>query len=221
MALIRAQVILGHLSALPEDQLVNTLYFSTADTASGTLESIKASVKNIYNASTASRPFLCSFFSTEVTQDGHGLKLYNLDEPEPRAPISSDVWSLAVAPNGDPLPGEVACCMSFQAAPESGLIQARRRGRIFIGRLDKDSSTNGRPSDALRTAIVDAGTRLLGDSSAAANWTWVVYSKANPGTATRPAYPATFAPVSNGWVDNAFDTQRRRGVAPTLRTTFA
>jgi hypothetical protein len=40
---------------------------------------------------------------------------------------------------------------------------------------------------------------------------WVVYS---------PKLDA-FAEVDNLWVDNAFDTQRRRGERPTARTVVA
>jgi hypothetical protein len=45
---------------------------------------------------------------------------------------------------------------------------------------------------------------------ASASWDWVVYSP------TDDAYHE----VANGWVDNAWDTQRRRGYKPTSRTTF-
>jgi len=55
-----------------------------------------------------------------------------------------------------------------------------------------------------------AATYLKGASDAAADWTWVVYS-----TVDNAMYP-----VDNGWVDNSWDTQRRRGVKPTARYTF-
>lgn len=222
MAIVRAQVTLKHVSALAEDDLVNVLHFSTADVAAGTLESIKTACINIYNRTNGANSPLYTFFSTEMAQNGHSVKLYNMDEPKPRAPISETTWNLPAAPNGDPLPGEVAVCMSFQAEPTSGLIQARRRGRLYFGRLDKDSSSAGRPSSALISTLAGIGSGLLGDASADPDWSWIVLSAAHTQSEKdpRPSYPQTFAVVTEGWVDNAFDTQRRRGLKATAKTLF-
>jgi len=223
MAILRAQISLKHVNGLAEDDLINVLHFSTADTTPGTLETIKTSCINIYNGQTGASPRLYTHFSNEMKDSGHEVTLYNMDDPKPRAPISASPFAFAGAPVGDPLPGEVACCLSFQALPASGTIQARRRGRIFIGRLGKDTAGGGRPTAALIGSMVQSGIRLLGDSSANVNWSWIVLSEAHTASAKdpRPSYGRTFNPVSNGWVDNAFDTQRRRGLAPTSRTVYA
>jgi hypothetical protein len=48
------------------------------------------------------------------------------------------------------------------------------------------------------------------DSNTALGYTWVAYSgKLGTGTV-----------VTNGWCDNSFDTQRRRGQDPTVRDTW-
>lgn len=235
MALVRAQVALAASNGLPEDVTVNTFHFSTGDVASSTLDDIASALTEFYTVVPIGPPAganaLYSFFSTEVAQNGHVIKFYNLDEDPPRVPMQENTFNLPTAPNGDALPGEVACVLSFQATPQSGLSQARRRGRIFLGRLDKDSSTAGRPSSALMGTLASAGEDLLGLSDGAALWTWIVYSAPYDGMVrdvdgnlvphpTRSAYPETFAPVANGWVDNAFDTQRRRGLAATARTLW-
>lgn len=213
MALIRAQVSFAHTSGLPEDILSNTFHFTTADILAPTLDAVATAVEEFYEAGATP---LYTFFSNEMAQNGHVIRLYNLDEPAPRVPLLERAFSLPVAPNGDPLPGEVALVVSFQGTPVSGLNQARRRGRVYVGRLDKDSASAGRPSAALIASAVAAADDLLADSVAAAMWSWAVYSPTDDAAGD----PTPFTIVEEGWVDNAFDTQRRRGLAPTARTTF-
>lgn len=77
-----------------------------------------------------------------------------------------------------------------------------------------------RPWTDLVTAAAAVGTTLLaaGDASSGA-WTWCIYS---PTTETQTASLASsFIPIVGGWVDNAWDTQRRRGLEPTTRTTWS
>lgn len=81
-----------------------------------------------------------------------------------------------------------------------------------MGPLDASVlDTNGRPSSGLITNLVANGQELLNESDAAAGWTWMVHSSVTGDN---------FA-VVDGWVDDEFDTQRRRGRLPTLRTTFS
>jgi hypothetical protein len=63
---------------------------------------------------------------------------------------------------------------------------------------------------ATRTAAVNSWGNLLDASQAATAWKWAVYSTVN----------ATGVEVTNGWVENAWDTQRRRGRIATVRTVF-
>ena len=72
---------------------------------------------------------------------------------------------------------------------------------------------NGRLYTAGKTLIAQAGEDLLTASLAAADWHWVVYST------VQPAGQRT-ADVVNGWVDDAFDIQRRRGLAANSRQVF-
>jgi hypothetical protein len=105
-------------------------------------------------------------------------------------------------------------CLSFQAVKVSGQTQARRRGRVYIGGLGivtTAGTTNSFPvpTGQVVTNLVNAAQNL-GNDAPDANWSWVVYSRAND----------IVVNVDNGWVDNAFDTQRRRGNAPSQRETF-
>lgn len=205
--MIRATVTFAHLSGLPEDRMTNT--FHALDTVA--LDAAEAFAEDLYSFYAAGTTPLYTFFSTLVPQSGHSIRFYDLGEPEPRVPIYEYPFSLPGAPNGDPLPSEVALVGSFQAEKVSGQSQARRRNRIYVGRLDKDSASAGRPSSSLMGSLNAAMDGLEAASTADPDYTWAVWS---------PTY-STQAPVDNGWVDNAFDTQRRRGEAATSRVTWS
>jgi hypothetical protein len=93
----------------------------------------------------------------------------------------------------------------------SGQPQARKRGRIYLGPFDTTQlNADGRILPACQTTIRNAAQALLTASDVALDWSWAVYSPTN----------ASGVIVDNGWVDNEWDTQRRRGRAATTRSTF-
>lgn len=135
---------------------------------------------------------------------------YDLADPTPRVPI--DVQSFTIVTGALQLPPEVALCLSFQGIRISGLPQARRRGRVYLGPLaDNAQDTGGRPTGTVISAVVAAADALLGGSVQGTSGIWAVYSPTNDQT----------VPVNNGWVDNEFDTIRDRGRRATARTTFS
>lgn len=209
MAIIRAMVIIPKTSANTEDTMVNTFHFSvTSSVINDGLDLVQDSLQDFYNA-------ISTKISPVVDHTKMRLKCYDLADPEPRTPVRDELMTPMNTPSGSaPIPEEVCLCLSFRAVPVSGHPPARRRGRVYIGGLGEqvlDTATNsGRPSSATLTQFANAGAGLLADSQAATDWSWVVYS---------PTAGTTFA-VDNGWVDDAWDIQRRRGLAPTVRTTF-
>jgi len=161
-------------------------------------------IENVYKG-------MVSIFPNTVRQTGHTLKAYNRSDPEPRQPIAESVFDFTAAPGGAPLPPEVSICMSFQGVAISGNPQARRRGRVYFGPLRQDRvGTDGRPTGGLLDSVDAAGTGLLAASDAATAWRWHVWSTTD-GMGVR---------IDNGWIDNEFDTQRRRGRIATARQTF-
>jgi hypothetical protein len=76
--------------------------------------------------------------------------------------------------------------------------------------------TNARPHPTLVNSIL-VGAKTMHDALRTFLMDWVVYS---PTSAAVPgAVESDFAHnVGHIWVDDAFDTQRRRGVDPTKRT---
>jgi hypothetical protein len=139
------------------------------------------------------------------------IKSYLQTDPKPRAPVLETIGSLSSPPSATPLPPEVALCISFQGTRMSGVNQARRRGRVYLPFLRADASgTDGRPTAAMMTTAVSCGQGLLTASDSAATWAWQTLSTVAPGVST----------VVDGWVDNEWDVQRRRGRRYLTRTTF-
>lgn len=182
----------------------NTWHFFADNVAA--LSGVVTAVSTFYNNMRA-------FNSSLVRQNGHTYKIYDLADPEPRAPVVEGGWNYSVAPSGNPLPTEVALCLSFQAPKVSGTNQARRRNRIYFPFLNTTANaSDGRPSSTIVGGLAAEGDTLLAASDAAGTWAWSIYSTQVPIN--------TSPPVANGWCDNEWDTQRRRGRAATSRTIF-
>lgn len=200
---LRVQVSLGIDSGIPEDRPVNTFHFS-GDATVGVYGDIADALGDFYES-------LRSRMPSYINATGGRIKMYNMSDPEPRVPVFDEAMVLAGGGTGSSLPAEVALCLSFQALRISGTDQSHRRGRIFWGPLNTSQvDTAGRPSTSTVTALKNAGQVLWGASEASSTFKWCVFSP----TIT------TLANVHDGWVDNAFDTQRRRGLVPTARETF-
>lgn len=150
------------------------------------------------------------FSNLVKTTDGLKMKSYNIEDPIPRAPVLTATATLAVGSN--PIPTECSIVMSFQAAQSSGIPQARRRNRVFLPFFDTTAlAATGRPASATQSNIITAATALLAASGpSSGDWQWMVYSPTD----------GQFDLVDNGWVDDEFDTQRRRGRPATSRVLF-
>lgn len=207
MPTVRALVEIPNISALPEDVSTNTLHFLTDNLLQATLDAIHAALTAFYQEFDTYLSTRCGPTAT--------VTYYDLGDPTPRVPIFTDTIALAINGAQDALPDEVALCLSFQAAPASGVNQARVRGRLFLGPLGDSSAgatstTANRPTNNALVAIAAAADGLMIAGGPAEDWQWVVYSPTNDDVAV----------IEEGWVDNAYDTQRRRGVAPTSRVTW-
>jgi hypothetical protein len=214
---IRAQTIFQGASGKPEDRFVTTLHFVTP---SGTVEGAQMQraavrVKEFWTTPTlAGGNKLTDFLGPQLLR-GTGaaqIRLYNLGAPEPRVPTVDTFDILGSVPTQG-LPAEVAICLSF-SGPQPQL--PRTRGRIYYGPLVISAAALEASSKrvvvlaGVRSTLMQAGQRLSvasGDSDLAK---WCVYSPTNNATTL----------VKRGYVDDAFDTQRRRGMAPQLRDTW-
>jgi hypothetical protein len=205
-------------SLLPEDRFVNVFHFHDPtllppDPAGVTCTDI---VRRFYTLSTTGGNSVSTFISNYVSRTAK-LIWYNLLESEPRIPHEEALTLAPALTSG--APEEVAVCLSYQGAPP---VTPRRRGRIYIGPLSNSTSciapatttTPAKPADAsapqLVNTLVAAADRMMAEA-VTAGLPWCIRS-------TVPT--ENFVPIVSGHVDNAFDTQRRRGPAPTARQTF-
>lgn len=218
MSVLLAQITIPNKNGLPEDGSINTLHFGTTgplvDIAATT--SITAAILDFYNTPNAVSTRVANLFSPAADTANAKIKFFRLNDLPPRAPLVTAPLPI-VASAGIAQPGEVAIVGSFQAVQVSGEPQARKRNRIYLGPcdtsiIDTDASGNPFVSTGMRTAILDGFQRLWTASAADPDWTWVVYSP------TIGLVNGTRL-VDNGWVDNSFDTQRRRGLKATVRQT--
>lgn len=202
MGMKRAMVVFESVTGLPEDRIVNTFHFA----AGGVNDDIFAALTAFYNTGTGSPKDWMSGYALR-TANASQVRIYDLADAEPRPPDVRQ-WTLGGA-GGAPLPREVACCLSYYATRNI----RRQRGRIYIGPLSTTILEN-RTGDqgivaAARTGIGNAAAALASGGPTAR---WVVHSPANG--------PESGMPVTAGWVDDAVDIQRRRGLDPTNRTLW-
>ena len=209
-------VSIPYFSGIPEDVCTNVWSFNfVSPSPSGAdWNALRTALNTFYASAYASTAGSLSMANYALPANTR-WKGYDLSDPEPRAPVYDVTFAIApITLVSSVLPPETAVCCSFQGALISGAPQARRRGRIFLGCIGTawaTSTTSSFPdlNLAKRTGLAAAMGALL-TATAAADWTWCVWSRTN----------GVMVPVTNGWVDNAPDTQRRRGNAPSLRTTW-
>jgi len=209
---------LQYTTFLPRDVAVNTFTFSCEEED---LPAMAQGVINFYNSVATSMgqvDSVASYIGRVVARgtDQASVTAWNLYDPEPRAPVHYEEYTLAGSSTGDSLPLEVAACASFEGLPESGVNQARRRGRIFIGPLKASAGTlDGTTAPRLRNGFANdvcAAMKGLQAWTMAEGGVWLVESRIDPALVT---------PVVRGWVDNDFDTQRRRSPRATSRSTWS
>lgn len=132
-------------------------------------------------------------------------RCYDLSTPTPRVPVEIGMPITASAVS-TLVPSEAACVLSYAADPTPGIPAGRQRGRIYFGGLgpfwDSASAVDAWPtiSPTAITALGSAANALIDDLTVT-GVRWVVHSR---------VAGADFE-VTHGWIDNAWDTQRRRG----------
>lgn len=149
-------------------------------------------------------------WSNLLAQNGHEVKFYALPGLTPNYPTAERTFNFAANPSGNPLPTECAIVASFQGSRTPGFEQARRRGRVYLGPLGSGTNDAGRPGSGIVAGIVTAMENFRDAVNAISGHSWCVWS-----TVDQEAVP-----ITSGWVDNAWDTQRRRGLERTSRNTW-
>lgn len=201
-------------SGLPEDDVINVMHWRS---------SAEASDADVFTAITSR---IDAFFTAMQTWLGSVLtgagvtEVYDMGDDPPRVPWGNDAFTFTPSASTC-LPEEVAVCLSMQATPVSGIPQARRRGRIYVGPLTTGavSIENGGTFVAtnLRNALIAAADDLAAPDTSTSTQLAVFSRQQLQETGSMES---AFTPVSGGWVDDAFDIQRRRGSRSRNRTLW-
>ena len=236
MTVARVQHIYHGKSNLPRDQYVTTWHFAQPDGPGGSLTGVSpsealdlvAAVENFYTVATGQTKAMLHYHAFPGFAPVHtSYKVYNLSQPQPRVPVYVGPPVAQSATNAAPtLPGEVAVCLSYNAVPVAGIPAGRRRGRIFLGPLNTNAMIQAadghcRPEPMILSDAKIAAKRMRAAALGTGGWYWGVYSP------TQAAVEEE-SPGDPGWgdatavsTDDAFDTQRRRGIAPLARTSLS
>jgi len=224
----RCQVTIPHNSGLPEDAAQNTWHYMIPGSGDRTL------LAGDFDAR------LDAFYTAWVPNYGHSnynwnampTKHYDFLDPQPRIPFFNDTITAGTAPaSNHDFPGEVALCLSMKGLIVSGDNARRKRGRIYVGPLSHGLVDQEMAVTAMVDAVSNAADTVF-SSVAGLNTRLAVYSpythhavpvgeKLDPDVFpdVPDALPASFSEVVSVWVDNAWDTQRRRGRKATYRKT--
>lgn len=241
MGLLKAQVVMRALTGMAEDSVANTLYFLSGSLAdpdmpnTAEINEVRDRLIDFYTDVQASGSAIGSFIGEQITRDSnaHSIDFYWNEDDEPAAtwgsPIATRSWTLSAVSPGTPFPSEVATVLSFhgdltdvpQTAPNPTPPPAtirpasRLRGRIYLGPLQNIAGAEDGTTHEIyintnwRDTLTQAASALLAANDT--TWAWCGATKAGEGTFD----------IVGGWVDNAFDTQRRRGQDATVRTLWS
>jgi hypothetical protein len=134
-------------------------------------------------------------------------KVYDAEGAPPNPPLG--MFAGPAIGTQTPGPREVALCLSARGAPAlsgrpPGLLKTER-GRTFIGPLSTQYIAAERPSAFLQGRLLDVGSNIKAITISQPGFLWSAGSD--------------LVQVSEIYVDNEWDTQRRRGLRPTGRVT--
>lgn len=211
MPILKAQVVLPHVSGLPRDSVVNTFHFLTIgdfDNAADHAAVVNKVVDFYQGISLGQDRSVGEMLSATISRGVNAakVKIYRVLPGPDGPPVFEGPFTVPAANTQNGLPSEVAVCGSYYA----GKNQKRRRGRIYIGPLNLGAldatAARPHPNPNVLTAVRLSMGRLIPQGPDLQKW--AVYSKAD-GVARA---------VTGGWVDDAFDTQRRRGERAVSRT---
>lgn len=203
MPVYRIQVRFKAASGLPKDDVTNTWHFRQLPQPGGGVTNptnVFDMLRDFYQDDDAPNNAPGKYINNTMLRS-YDLTMYNLEDNPPRVPVAESTGTLPNMGWSNILPSEVALVASFQAERQSGVNQARRRNRIYLGPLTTATANNYGPTKPMREDLATACNRMLDAANASIDWQWVVWSP----TANE------WALVDNGWVDDAWDTQRRRG----------
>jgi hypothetical protein len=215
-------------TGLPRDACVNTWSFKSDVLPAGDLiTQAMANLQTIYTTVYNGVQSVEAYLSNVLEDDANSVEMLgydvtaHLDGSVTGPPLRTENQQRGNSQAIDNLPSEVAGCLSFRTAgafaegpPAGPRLAARHRGRVYFGPLNlaalqQDVAQELEP--VLNPDFIAALTGMAqADDINTGNVVWSVWSRAN----------AAMGAVFSGFVDNEFDTQRRRGEKATVRTNW-
>lgn len=228
-----AQVDIPAVTGFVRDKVVNTFVFdATNGIGVAAIEALTMDIAAFYNNADV-QPSLGAYMGSSRTRavQACGIRYYDLtghlNGTPHGSPIFERAFTLAAAAQASEFPQEVALAVTLHGfnrdiqpveAPDDldadtgpERPRQRRTGKVYLGPFHDnagDMATGvNRPEADLINSALNACVRLRNQAANEGN-IWSVWSRAN-----QSLYSVEFASVDNAW-----DTQRRRGVGPTART---
>lgn len=222
---IRCVATFPHASGLPSLAVVNSWALISVDpaTRAGAATDWTTNLNSFYGG-------IKTILSSAIAWNSGTYEYIDMADAKPRVPFQVDTANLGTLSTSNiDMPPEVALCLSFRGSTGSGLNAKRRRGRVYIGPLQLSVATEPiAPTNASVDLVATSAAALM----TATYHKWAIYSPSThhgvPVGGKLSDYPDevpallddSFVEVTSRWVDNAFDTQRRRGVPATYRKTL-
>lgn len=223
MTTVKASIHLAATTGLPRDDVVNTLYFTKTGTpSSGDYDALGLAISHFYNTTAdGSALSIAGYLGRDRDYGTNHCKTQFYVVPSSPGPTGSPVhtysWSLIDPGVHVTLPDQVAVVNSYHSDLTGVTNPKRRRGRIFLGplnilALEESGSALGAQtvSAGFMADIIRSTTLILSAQTVSAGWTWVQWSPTD----------WTARTVDGGFVDDRFDTQRRRLERTTGRLTW-
>lgn len=236
-SLIHLVSYLPSVSGMPEDTVQNTVsILNGPDTYTPSEVTAACNLfRDFYIVPAAAAVQDMGFYLSESldrSANACSIRAYFDDDFESDTPFGSPIetvnFTLTAPSAGSPFPEEVAMVISYNASlidvpvtepnpnppPATRRPAQRRRGRLFLGPLMAicgfETGGHIRPTPQFRDDARAAFKELIEGINLNADYQGAVWSRASE----------TAFPVVGGYVDDAWDTQRRRGPDATERLTF-
>lgn len=220
------RVIMPYTTGLPRDVAMTTWNLTTSEAqwnAGTTMAQWQAHLVSFFNtAHTGSFTPLSGYLSPILSRVSNACRIESWRIDDLDGSVMTQVnefnFTLGASAATQSIPLEVAICSSFQSGarliPGSWPVN-RRRGRVYLGpwnslAVDTTAGAIPRPLVDLRTSIAN-GTRFLAEAGSEEKGYFAVWSRAQQ----------QLRQVDRGWVDAAWDTQRRREVDSDSRVLWS
>lgn len=213
----QARCTLRSVNGVPADDCINTFAF-VADPLSD-IQLLADAFANFWNSSSTGQTNAVGEYINDSILRSDGLLVEIIQSPQtpPNPPIGGGIYDLVASGSPVPVPQEVALCLSMHTANYlTSATPGRERGRVYVGPLNTlaegDPGTNqvSRPTDIFMQDVV-FGINAVYESLVLNDAFLAIWSRA----------AGTLSAVTGGWVDNEWDTQRRRGRPATGRTNYS